>query len=135
MELYPQIAWEAYCPVSRLAAFLGQEVIICGLIIEQRTHHQITGESMKFMTLCDWTGIVETELFAGTYRTYGLATVRYPVLEICAEVEGYENGRGFSLRVLRAGRPRGARRASSFAPLTNKILVWKTPSRGIRTAM
>jgi hypothetical protein len=61
---------------------------------------------MKFLTLCDWTGMVETELFAATYRSYGLATVRYPVLEISATVEGYENGRGFSLRVLRAGRPR-----------------------------
>jgi hypothetical protein len=27
-------------------------------------------------------GLVETELFVQTYRSYGLATVRYPVLEI-----------------------------------------------------
>jgi hypothetical protein len=45
---------------------------------------------MKFLTLADWTGIVETELFAKTYRTYGLATVRYPVLEITAKVESFE---------------------------------------------
>jgi hypothetical protein len=32
--------------------------------------------------------------------------VRYPVLEIAATVEPFENGRGFSLRVLRAGKPR-----------------------------
>ena len=51
-------------------------------------------------------GIVETELFAPKYRSYGLATVRYPVLEIEARVEPFENGRGFSLRALRAGRPR-----------------------------
>lgn len=106
LELYPDIAWDTYCPVNRLKEFVGQEVTMCGLIIEQRTHHQITGEPMKFLTLCDWTGMVETELFAATYRSYGLATVRYPVLEISATVEGYENGRGFSLRVLRAGRPR-----------------------------
>lgn len=61
---------------------------------------------MKFLTLCDWTGMVETELFAATYRAYGLATVRYPVLEVTGCVEGYENGKGFSLRVLRAGKPR-----------------------------
>ena len=61
---------------------------------------------MKFLTLADWTGMVETELFAQTYRSYGLATVRYPVLEITATVESFENGRGFSLRVLRAGKPR-----------------------------
>ena len=49
---------------------------------------------------------VETELFAQTYKNYGLATVRYPVLEVVATVEPFENGRGFSLRVLRAGKPR-----------------------------
>ena len=62
---------------------------------------------MKFLTLADRTGIVETELFAATYKSYGLATVRYPVLEIEATVEPFENGRGFSLRVHRAGKPRG----------------------------
>jgi hypothetical protein len=61
---------------------------------------------MKFLTLADWTGIVETELFAQTYKNYGLATVRYPVLEVTATVEPFENGRGFSLRVWRAGEPR-----------------------------
>ncbi len=35
-----------------------------------------------------------------------LATVRYPVLEVEAKVEPFENGRGFSLRVMRAGKPR-----------------------------
>jgi len=106
LELFPGIAWETYCPVSRLKEFVGQEVTMCGLIVEQRTHHQKTGEPMKFLTLCDWTGMVETELFAKTYKNYGLATVRYPVLEVAATVEGYENGKGFSLRVLRAGKPR-----------------------------
>ena len=106
LELFDQIHWESYCPVSKLGEFVGQEIVTCGLIIEQRTRHQITGEPMKFLTLADWTGMVETELFAPTYRSYGLATVRYPVLEITAKVEPYENGRGFSLRVLRAGKPR-----------------------------
>lgn len=50
--------------------------------------------------------MVETELFAQAYKSYGLATVRYPVLEVTATVEPFENGRGFSLRVLRAGKPR-----------------------------
>jgi DNA polymerase III alpha subunit len=81
-------------------------VTACGLIVEQRTHHQITGEPMKFLSLSDKTGIVETELFAATYKSYGLATVRYPVLEIEAKVEPFENRRGFSLRALRAGKPR-----------------------------
>ncbi|HVR35322.1 MAG TPA: hypothetical protein VMS21_05665 [Methylomirabilota bacterium] len=61
---------------------------------------------MKFLTLADWTGMVETELFAQTYKCYGLATVRYPVLEIEARVEPFDNDRGLSLIVLRAGNPR-----------------------------
>ena len=42
----------------------------------------------------------------GAYQAYGLATVRYPVLQITARVEPFENGRGFSMRAPRAGRPR-----------------------------
>jgi DNA polymerase III alpha subunit len=76
------------------------------LVVEQRIHHQITGEPMKFLTLADWTGMIETELFAQTYKSYGLATVRYPVLEITATVEPFDNGNGYTLRVLRAGKPR-----------------------------
>ncbi|MDH7502757.1 MAG: hypothetical protein QHJ82_08615, partial [Verrucomicrobiota bacterium] len=76
------------------------------LVIEDRVHQQTTGEPMKFPTLADRTGILETELFASTYKAYGLATVRYPVLEVTGRVETFENGRGFTLRVLRAGPPR-----------------------------
>jgi DNA polymerase III alpha subunit len=106
LELFDAIAWDTYCPVARLSEHVGETVVTCGLVVEQRTHHQITGEPMKFLTLADWTGMVETELFAQTYKNYGLATVRYPVLEVEAIVEPFENGRGFSLRVLRAGKPR-----------------------------
>jgi error-prone DNA polymerase len=106
LDLHDSIAWDTYCPVNHLHLFVGQEVVTCGLVIEQRIHHQISGEPMKFLTLADRTGIVETELFADTYRSYGLATIRYPVLEIVATVEPFENGRGFSLRVHRAGKPR-----------------------------
>ena len=65
-----------------------------------------TGEPIKFMSIADWTGIAETEMFADSYRSNALATVRYPLLEVTATVEPFENGRGFSLRVLRAGKPR-----------------------------
>jgi DNA polymerase III alpha subunit len=109
LELFDDVAWDTYCPVNRLGEFVGQTVTTCGLVVEQRVHHQITGEPMKFLTLADWTGMVETELFAQTYKSYGLATVRYPVLEIEAKVEPFENGHGFSLRVLRAGKPRDCR--------------------------
>lgn len=108
LELHDHIAWDTYCPVSLLGEHVGEEVVTCGLVVEQRTHNQITGEPMKFLTLADWTGMVETELFAKTYRSYGLATVRYPVLEITARVEAFDNKQGFSLRVLRATQPRKA---------------------------
>ena len=111
LELFEGVAWDTYCPVSRLGEHIGEEIVTCGLVVEQRTHHQITGEPMKFLTLADWTGMVETELFAQTYKSYGLATIRYPVLEITATVEPFENGRGFSLRVLRAGQPRTRQQA------------------------
>ncbi len=106
LALYPDIAWETYCPVSRLREYLGQEIVLCGLIVVTRLHATENGEAMKFLTLADWTGLVETELFADTYRLHGLATVRYPVLEVTANVEPFENARGFSLRVHRAGKPR-----------------------------
>jgi len=105
LELFTDVAWHTYCPVARLGEHIGETVVTCGLVVEQRTHHQITGEPMKFLTLADWTGMVETELFAQAYKSYGLATVRYPVLEVTATVEPFENQRGFSLRVLRAGKP------------------------------
>lgn len=106
LELFADIAWGTYCPVNQLGQFVGHTVQVCGLVVEQRIHNQTTGESMKFLTLADWTGMVETELFAQTYRSYGLATIRYPVLEITATVEPFENNRGYSLRVHRAGKPR-----------------------------
>jgi DNA polymerase III alpha subunit len=110
LELFSDVAWDTYCPVARLGEHIGETVVTCGLVVEQRTHHQITGEPMKFLTLADWTGMVETELFAQTYKNYGLATVRYPVLEVTATVEPFDNGRGFSLRVLRAGKCRASPR-------------------------
>ena len=106
LELFPDIAWETYCPVSRLGEHVGAQIVTCGLVIEQRLFQQITGEPMKFITIADWTGVVETELFARTYQSCGLNTVRYRVLEITATVEPFENSRGFTLRVLRADKPR-----------------------------
>jgi hypothetical protein len=70
---------------------------------------------MKFLSLADWKGIIETELFSKTYRSYGLATVRYPVLEIEGRVEPFENGRGFTLRAMAARRPRSIRDTSFLA--------------------
>src|ERR1044071_2214068 len=106
LELFPEIAWDTYCPINRLGNHVGEQIVTCGLVIEQRLFHQVTGEPMKFLTIADRTGIVETELFARTYKSYGLNTVRYRVLELAATVEPFENGGGFTLPVLRAGKPR-----------------------------
>ena len=67
---------------------------------------------MKFLTLADWTGMVGTELlFAQSYQSYGLAPSTLnqqpsTFLLVTATVEQLENGRGFSLLVLRAGKLR-----------------------------
>jgi DNA polymerase III alpha subunit/nucleotidyltransferase/DNA polymerase involved in DNA repair len=106
LDLFPDIAWDTYCPVNRLGEHIGERIVTCGLVIEQRLFHQATGEPMKFITIADRTGIIETELFAKTYQSYGLNTVRYRVLEITATVEPFENGRGHTLRVIRAEKPR-----------------------------
>ena len=79
---------------------------VCGLIIADRSHHQITGDQMKFITIRDHTGIIEVELFADTYRRFGIQTVRSPVVEIEAIVMSFENGRGCTLDVHRVGKPR-----------------------------
>jgi len=55
-------------------------------------------------------------LFARTYQTYGLNTVRNRVLEITATVESFENNRGHSLRVLSAGKPRTLKELRSINP-------------------
>ncbi len=119
LELFEDVAWDTYCPVVRLGEHVSETVTTCGLVVEQHTHHQITGEPMKFLTLADWTGMVETELFAQTYKNYGLATVRYPVLEVTATVEPFENGRGFTLRVLRRPVPSRPWMCRQFSPGQN----------------
>jgi len=101
LELFNDVTWDTYCPVSRLGDYAGREVVTCGLIVEQRTHHQVTGEPMKFLTLADWTGMVETELFAAPTR----ATV-WPRCATrcwkCGPGGAIRERAGFSLRVSRA---------------------------------
>lgn len=72
-----------------------------GLVVEQRSHHQITGEQMKLLSLADRQASFKPNCLPRPTGRYGLAMVRYPVLEVEARVEPFENGRGFSLRVLR----------------------------------
>ena len=106
LELFPDTAWETYCPVERLGQHIGEQIVTCGLVIEQRLFHQVTGEPMKFLTIADWTGIIETELFARTYQSYGLNTIRYRVLKSPRRWNRSKRSSGAYVTRLRAGKPR-----------------------------
>ena len=106
LDQFPSIPWETYCPIRDLGNFAGQRIITCGLIIADRSHHQVTGDQMKFITICDHTGIIECEMFAAAYRRFGIATVRFPVVEVEATVTCFENGHGCTLDVQSVGKPR-----------------------------
>lgn len=106
LRLWPDVAWETYCPLACLGGMAGRRVVVCGLVVADRTHHQVDGRLMKFMTLCDWSGMLETEMFAGVFRRFGHETLRHPVLEVEGVVMAFEGGGGYSLRVERIGRPR-----------------------------
>jgi hypothetical protein len=67
---------------TRHAEFVGQTGQVCGLVVEQRIHRQVIGER------------------------YGPATFHFPMPEIETRVEPSENGRGFTLRAMAAGKPR-----------------------------
>jgi DNA polymerase III alpha subunit len=83
-----------------LGDYCSQRVTVCGLSFADRIAYQVDGNPMKFVSLCDRTGFVETELFAETYRQYGMATIKSPLLVATGIVEPFENGKGFTLRVL-----------------------------------
>jgi DNA polymerase III alpha subunit len=106
LDCHPEIAWHTYCPIAELHRYPNQRVTVCGLIIVSRSHLQQNGQPMKFISICDRTGIVECEIFAAAYRAYGLATVRYPVVQVTAEVKPFDNGAGYTLEVQRVEKPR-----------------------------
>ena len=110
LDQFPGIPGETYCPIRDLANYAGQRVTTCGLIIADRSHHQVSGDRMKFITICDRTGIVECEIFAATYRRFGLATVRFAAVEVEGMVTAFENGLGYTLDVQRVGKPCGWKR-------------------------
>jgi hypothetical protein len=90
-----------------------------------------TGDPMKVLTLADWTGtVVETELFAQTCKSHGLAAVRSPLPGVTATVESFDNGRGFSLRLPRAGKPRQTRRHKTSR--TPSCFAFRRQASGLR---
>lgn len=109
LAMFPDVYWDSYCPIASLKDNHGERVSIAGMIIEDRIHRQENGRLMKFLSICDTTGIIECELFADVYRRYGLETVRDPVVEITGKVVPFANGNGHTLQVQRVGRARERR--------------------------
>jgi DNA-directed DNA polymerase III PolC len=126
VELFPEVAWETYCPVGEVRNHAGRRVTTCGLVVAQRLHHQSDGRAMKFISISDRTDILECEIFADAYRRCGGMLARWPVVEVTGRVEALGGSRGCVLRVenLRAARtttadvrPAASRTAGTPAPI------------------
>ena len=105
LDLSPEIDWSRYVPLAELLQHPGRWVRTCGLIVAERSHRQSDGRLMKFLTLADRTGMVETELFADAYRRWGAVTVQHPVVAVSGRVDPFANGNGFTLRVEKVEKP------------------------------
>jgi DNA polymerase III alpha subunit len=105
LDLFPSIDWDKYCPIAELGMHFGERVRVCGLSFADRIAYQEDGQPMKFISLCDYTGFVETELFAAVYKAFGMETIKSPLIEVEGTVEPFENGKGFTLRVLKVRQP------------------------------
>jgi len=121
LESFPDVAWETYCPVAEAGKFEGKTITVCGLIVAARDHFQRDGRLMRFFTLCDFSGMIECELFADAGARFRLETIRYPVVQIVARVETFEGGGGWTLRVKSVSRP--AVRKKSALPATTSSLL------------
>jgi len=106
LDQFCDVAWQTYCPITDLKKYPRREVTVCGLIIQDRMFSQVTGDKMKFITVCDYTGFIECEIFAEAYRRFGINTVRYPVVEVTGRAIPFDNDLGCSLQVERVGKPR-----------------------------
>jgi DNA polymerase III alpha subunit len=80
LDLYSDVQWNTYCPIADVGNYPKRRVTVAGMIIEDRLHHQIDGRIMKFISVCDYSGILECELFASAYRRFGVETIRHPIV-------------------------------------------------------
>ncbi|MFH0981250.1 MAG: DNA polymerase III subunit alpha [Planctomycetota bacterium] len=94
-----RIAWSRYVPVAELDRHLGRRVTICGLMVADRINPTQNGDLMKFVTLADRTGFVETCLFPDIYQRFGHLTAAHPIMAATGVVEPFENRNGFTFRV------------------------------------
>jgi error-prone DNA polymerase len=93
------IDWTQYVPVNQLGQYVNRTATICGLMVADRVNVATTGDLMKFVTLADRTGFVETFLFPEAYQKFGHLTVAHPILAATGRVEPFENRNGFAFRV------------------------------------
>ena len=68
-------------------------------MVADRINRSTGGDLMKFVTLGDRTGFVETILFPDAYSRFGYLTAMHPILAATGVVDPFENGNGFTLRV------------------------------------
>jgi DNA-directed DNA polymerase III PolC len=99
------IDWSQYVPVNGLDHYYGRHVTICGLMIADRVNLTTEGESMKFLSLADRTGVVETFLFPDTYRRFGHLTAAHPILAATGIVESFTNHNGYNIRITEVSVP------------------------------
>ncbi|MFH1743924.1 MAG: OB-fold nucleic acid binding domain-containing protein, partial [bacterium] len=94
-----KIDWHKYIRIADLFQHLDRPVRICGIIIERRRTKTIKGEYMKFLSVADRSGIVETVLFPSIYQQYGHLTTENTVLEFHGTVDPFENRNGLVLSI------------------------------------
>ena len=96
---YSHVQWNTYCPIADVGNYPTRRVTVAGMIVEDRLHHQMDGRIMKFISICDYSGILECELFASAYRRFGAETIRHPIVEVRGKVKPFANRNGYTLQV------------------------------------
>lgn len=86
-------------PVRDLSKYVGREMRIAGIQVSHRLHRTMKGEMMKFVTIADETGMVETVLFPDAYKKYGWELSQKRSASVRVYVEWDETESGLSLTV------------------------------------
>ncbi len=89
-----RIDWSRYVPTGRLKEFSGKSVQVCGLMVADRINATQQGQLMKFVSLADRSGVVETILFPDVYQRFGYLTAAHPILAARGIVKPFENRNG-----------------------------------------
>lgn len=90
-------------PIRDLGQYVGREMEIAGIQVNQRLHRNVKGELMKFLSLADESGIAETVLFPEAYRRLGWALARERAVRLRVIIEWDQTESGLSLTVTDLG--------------------------------